>query len=457
MMNDNPRSNKTKERLTIFILFVISLIAFLVNQYKEGITNYITRFVDFSNYMLAHGMTLFPMLSATEPFPDYTSASPGLVYLFSLPFGKISVLSLGLPFCIAAALLVVFTYQIGALHDKKWGLYGALFTFLTWGFIQEVHFLALDVYAAFATVFCFYCVHAADVLVKKSYLYFVPLGFIIGFLFRGPIGLITPALIVGCYYFFSRQWRLFFIFSVISGLLLVACTALLSWAAYIQGGLPFMKDVLAMQGLGRIVNNHAPRIYFYFTLGILHYFFTIFFAFIVIIKKFKSIFSPKEDPKLKLLFQLCIWFVVIILFFTIPNSKKARYILAITPAISLIAAYLFLEKNRLFTTAINILQFICLYMPVIGLVILVLIYGYNQIATVHLQPYFFIALTGLLVMLVISLLIKSHYESSQNRDFIIMVFGAIVFLYLNTVVVYPINYHLELLDEPDPKYLQFWL
>jgi len=450
-------NNNITTKFTSVGLFAISLIAFMANQYKEGITNYITRFVDFSNYMLAHGMTLFPMMSAKEPFPDYTSASSGLVYLFSLPFGKLSVTSLGLPFCIAAALIVVFTYQIGALHDKKWGLFGALFTFLTWGFIQEIHFLALDVYSAFATTYCFYLVYASDILHKKIHLFFVPLGFIIGFLFRGPIGLITPALIVCCYYFFSKQWRMFFLFSVISGLLLTGCTALLGWAAYVQGGLPFMKEVLAMQGFGRIVNSHAPRLYFYFTLGILHYLFTIIFAFIVIFKKFKHIFSSEKDLKLKLLFHLCIWFIVIILFFTIPNTKKARYILSITPAISLIAAYLFIEKSTLFTKTIEKLRFICLKMPVFGFIIVLFVYIYNFYAIVHLQPYFRVTMIGCLVMMAVSRFIKSHYATSQNKDVMIMVFGAVAFLFLNTAIVYPINYHLELPGEPDPKFLQFWL
>ena len=437
-------------------IFLLSLVAFMASQYKEGITNYITRFVDFANYTLQHGMTLFPMQGPNDPFPDYTITSTAFVYFFSLPFGKLSVTSLGLPFSLAASLMVVFTYKIGELHDKKWGRCAALFTFLSWQFIQEVHFLALDVYAAFATVLCFYLVYASHFLNKRSYLFFLPLGFIIGFLFRGPIGLITPALIVCCYYLLSQQWKLFFIVSVIAGLLLIACTALLAWAAYIQGGLPFMKLVLQMQGLGRIVNEHAPRLYFYFTIGVLAYAFTALFALTVIVKKFKHIFSwQQQDPKLKLLLSLCVWFFVVILFFTIPNSKKARYILSITPAISLIAAYIFMEKN-VFAKAITTLKFICLNMPVFGLISLLFIASYNYFAVVHLYPYFRVATIGFLGLLMLRPWIKS-YEKSPHYDVIIMVFGVVTFLFLNTVIVYPINYHLELLTEPDPKFLPFFL
>lgn len=447
---------KLKNTLPTTSLFVVSLLVFMASQYKEGVTNYITRFVDFSNYMLAHGVTLFPMVSATEAYPDYTVINTLLIYLFSLPFGKLSVTSLGLPYCIAAALTVVFTYKLAALHDKKWGLFGAVFTLFTWEFLQEVHFLALDIYPAFATIFCFYLVYAADFYRKKSYLFLVPIGFVIGFLFRGPIGLITPALIVSCYYLLNKKWGMFFIFGFISGLLLVVCTALLAWTAYLQGGIPFMKDVLDMQGFGRIVNSHAPRLYFYFTLGVANYSLTVLFAITVLVKKFRTIFRVNQEPILKLLLHLSVWFFIIILFFTIPNSKKARYILSITPAISLIAAYIFVEKSTLFANTIKTLRNICTGIPIVGLIILFLIFIYNFFAGVPLQPNYLGALVGFSLLIGSQKIIKKYFETNPNFDLIIMLFGAVAFLFLNCFIIYPISYHLELLHETEPRFLPFW-
>mgnify|MGYP007038998824 CR=1 FL=1 len=74
-------------------IFLIALALFMALQYKPAVLNYTTRFVDFADYMLQHGMTLFPIADDLQPYPDYTIANTVLVYLASLPFGQLSVLS----------------------------------------------------------------------------------------------------------------------------------------------------------------------------------------------------------------------------------------------------------------------------------------------------------------------------------------------------------------------------
>jgi hypothetical protein len=101
--------------------FFMTLAVFMALQYKPAVLNYTTRFVDFADYMLLHGITLFPIAEDLKPYPDYTVLNTLLVYLVSLPFGRVSVLSMGFPSCVAASLMLVFIYRLGALHSKKWG------------------------------------------------------------------------------------------------------------------------------------------------------------------------------------------------------------------------------------------------------------------------------------------------------------------------------------------------
>ncbi|KPA88222.1 PMT family glycosyltransferase, 4-amino-4-deoxy-L-arabinose transferase [Pseudomonas asplenii] len=437
-------------------IFLLSLMVFMGLQYKPAILNYTTRFVDFAEYMLYHGVTLFPIADDLKPYPDYTIANTLLMYLVSLPFGRVSVLSMGLPYCITAALILVFIYKLGALHDRKWGLYGALFSLFTWSFLDSVNSLALDVYPALFTLICFYLVYRGDVKQDPSRLPLVFLGLALGFAFRGPIGLIGPSIVVGCYYLLSRQWRALGLFSLLSGLILVAAVALLSWAAYVQGGMDFLHDVLMMQGLDRLAGGHAPRYYFYFSSGLVTYGVTVFFTLYVVARKYKTFFRAPGKSDTALLFYLAAWFMALILFFTIPNAKKARYILSITPAISLLAAYIFVDRSGLFEGAKNGLLRFCLRLPWIGLGLVAFVFAYNFFAVHPLLPNYPAVLGSLAVLLVARHLLGKHCAEHRHRELIILAFGVATFLALDAFFFNSITYHLELANEPTPKFLPYW-
>ncbi|NBF02241.1 hypothetical protein GV819_08040 [Pseudomonas sp. Fl5BN2] len=437
-------------------IFLAAISIFMGLQYKAAILNYTTRFVDFSQYMLYNGMTLFPVADDLKPYPDYTIANTFLIYLSSLPFGRLSILSMGLPYCIAAALMLVFTYKLGALHEKKWGLHAILFSLFTWAFLDGVNSLALDVYPALFTVICFYLAYSADYKQDHSRLIFVFVALALGFVFRGPIGLIGPAIVVGSYYLLSKQWSRLFWFSLFSGLLFGIGVALLAWAAYVQGGEAFMREVLMMQGLDRIASDHAPRYYFYFTVGLLTYGFTAIFALMVIARTYKQFFPQPRPPETSLLFYLSAWLIALLVFFTIPNSKKARYILSITPAISLLAAYIFVDKSGIFQGVKKWLLGFCLKLPMAGPALALFTLIYNQYATTALKPNYPGILISLAVLLVARYFIERNYSRHPQRELIILAFGATAFLSLDAFFFNSITYHLELANEPTPKFLPYW-
>lgn len=438
-------------------IFFITLFIFIGLQYKSAITNYTTRFVEFADYMLHHGITLFPIASDLQPYPDYTSANTFLIYLFSLPFGQLSITSMGLPYCITAALTLVFIYKLGALHEKKWGLYGVLFALFTWIFLDSVNFLALDVYPTLTTIICFYIAYSADLKKDYRYLVFLFIGLLLGFIFRGPIGLVSPAIVVSSYYLFNKNWKAFSLFALSSSVLLIICIGLLAWTAYLQGGTAFMQEVLVMQGLGRVINDHSPRYYFYFSAGLATYSITIIFALIVIIKNYKNFLKNTKSSETHLLFHLTIWLFVLLLFFTIPYTKKARYILPITPAIALLAAYIFVDRSNLFIkTKKHLLQF-CLMLPMIGLSLVALTLIYNQYTTELLLPNYPASFISLTIFTIMRFVIKKYYANNSHYELIVMLFGVTTFLCLDAFVFNSITYHLELAKEDTPKFLPYWL
>ncbi|PTT31621.1 glycosyltransferase family 39 protein [Pseudomonas sp. HMWF021] len=434
----------------------MTLAVFMVLQYKPAVLNYTTRFVDFAEYMLLNGVTLFPIADNLQPYPDYTVFNTLLVYLVSLPFGRVSILSMGLPSCVAASLMLVFIYRLGALHSRSWGAYGVLFSLLTWAFLDGVNSLALDIYPALFTVMCFYVAYSAEMKKAPRRLAFLFVGLALGFAFRGPIGLIGPASVVGAYYLLSRQWRMLLVFSLLSGLILAAGIVLLAWAAYLQGGQAFVDEVLNMQGIGRFGSDHAPRYYFYFSAGLFTYGITVFYAINVILKKYKLFFSSTRHKDIDLLLYLSVWLLVLLVLFSLPSSKKARYILAITPAISLLAAYLFVSKETAFVRAKNGLLNICLNLPILGLGMLASVFVYNNFAEVPLQPNYLGAGFGLLALLTFYHAKREYFAEHPYREFMTLSFGAGAFLILDMFFFNPITYHLELMFEPTPKFLPYW-
>lgn len=437
-------------------IFIIAFVVFAVLQYKPAVLNYTTRFVDFAQYMLQHGMTLFPIADDLQPYPDYTVLNTLLIYLVSMPFGRVSILSMGFPFCVAAALILVFIYKLGALHERKWGAYGVVFALFTWSFLDGVNSFALDIYPALVTVMCFYLAYAGEVHKQRFQLLLILAGLALGFAFRGPIGLIGPASVVGSYYLLSRQWRMLVVFSLLAGLVLVIGIAVLTWAAYVQGGDDFLKEVLIMQGLGRFGSDHAPRYYFYFSAGLLTYGVTAFIALSVIIKKGNIFFERSPHPSTNMLLYLTGWLFVVIVLFTIPSSKKARYILSITPAISLLAAYIFVDRSRLFASTRDKLLRLCLNLPVAGLGILLFSFVYGLHVTTPLRPNYFGASIGFIALAAVRPWVESCLYSHPHREFIIFCFGAVAFLVLDMFFFNPITYHLELSSEPTPKFLPYW-
>ncbi|WP_152222992.1 glycosyltransferase family 39 protein [Pseudomonas sp. SCB32] len=438
-------------------IFSISLVMLLGLQYKPAILNYTTRLVDFTQYMLYNGMTLFPIADDLQPYPDYTIANTFLEYLFSLPFGRVSILSMGLPICMAASLMLVFVYKLGALHDKKWGLYGVVFSLFTWAFLDGVTYLALDVYPALFTVVCFYLAYTADLKQAPYRLAFVFVALALGFTFRGPVGLIGPSIVVASYYALSKQWRTLLVFLLFAGLTLMAGVALLAWAAYLQGGNAFMQDVLEMQGLGRIANTHAPRYYFYFSAGLLTYGVTVVVALNVIVKKYKQfLFAPRQADT-ALLFYLASWFVALLIFFTIPNSKKARYILSITPAIALLAAYVFVDKEGVFVRVRERFLKFCLNIHVIGLGMLLIVFLYELYIATPLQPNYLGVLSSSVALALGRYVITRNFSEHPYREFFIVAFGLVAFFSLDAFLFNSITYHLELSVEPTPKFLPYWL
>ncbi len=324
---------------TNLLLFVLALALFLIGLSSQEIISFDARFYLFALEMWRHGLSWFATTYG-QPYPDYPVTSTFLIYCSASLFGVLNKLTAALPSAIAAALTVVLTYQIGALHRKKYGLYAVLALFGTFAFFKSARSIALDMYPVLFTTCCFYLVHSAHLKKQEAKLGWIYPLFVLSFIFRGPIGLVMPAGVVCVYYLIEGEYKQFFLKGFAAFFLLLLCTATLLILAYQTGGDDFMHDVLSMEVIGRFGGKTIPFL-FYFRDSFVSYALTYPFAFAMVLGVLAGCRGKAQDKRL--LLQLTGWVLVILIGMSIPGDKKVRYVLPMAPALALLVAYLWDE------------------------------------------------------------------------------------------------------------------
>jgi 4-amino-4-deoxy-L-arabinose transferase-like glycosyltransferase len=381
------QAHSTTTRTNIFFIFLLGLFISLIGQNNHEFIQFESRFGLFIQEMLRNGMSFFPT-TYNQFYPDYPATQTILSYLFSLPFGNANIYTAVLPTAIATGISLVFTYLIGATQNKLLGWYAVLFCLFTFAFITEARTISLDQFTVAATACSFYFAYISKSSPLSRWrervpkageggsklIWFIPLSWLSSFIFRGPIGLIIPAAVTGGFYLLEKDYKKLFITAIGAMFLLALCMTGLLLAAWHTGGIIFMKKVIAMQALGRMSNDtSAPPFYYYFTSAIPNYAISLIIAVIVWCTYAKQLWRKSENPTHNLLRHSVVWFFIIVIGMSIPGDKKVRYVLAITPAIALTAAYLFSAEhtNKLLNQLRNLFNKFFILLPYFGLLILI--------------------------------------------------------------------------------------
>jgi len=317
-----------------WLVFLGGLLLFVINTFglNFGFGVEESRYVFFAQEMLRQGLTPFPILYG-HPYPDYPATHTILIYLGSLFGHQVTPFTAILPSALASALILAITYRIAATHSARWGLYAVLFLLATYEFLLLARTPSPDPLVALVTVASFYWVYTG----KAPW---VLLGFFVGgFLVRGPIGLVIPALVIGVFYFLEKNYKAFFWIAGSSAMLLVLCTGIQLWIAEEVSGIAFAHEVFFMEAGGRINNLGQRAFYYYFVNGLGGYALAFPMAVLTLISYRKKIFKSETTPAMRLLKQLAGWAFIILLVLSFPKEKHFRYIIAAAPAFALIAAY----------------------------------------------------------------------------------------------------------------------
>ncbi|AZE89407.1 phospholipid carrier-dependent glycosyltransferase [Pseudomonas orientalis] len=358
-------------RLQSLGLGLLALLLFIAGNWHQSIIGFDSRFVVFAQEMLRHGPSFFPTTYG-QPYADYLATSTLLTWLLSLPSGQVSSLTAWLPSAVASAGIVVLVYRLTAPYSLRWGLLSIAMLLLSSTFISETRAVSLDQMLAAVTLAVFYLGYAHDHFSAAKRLHWVFALLILGFAIRGPIGLVIPTGVLCSYYLINRQWRQLFSFGLLALALLAACIGLLLLLAKLSGGEDFMHDVIRMQFLGRMDGSEGSGgVLYYFTSSLGNYALAYPVALLVLLAVV-SRGRQAPDPALKLVLYCAAAGTLVMLGLSVPQAKKARYILPMLPMAAIIAAYPFqVAQGRLFSVLRGLMLVLWTLLPALLMVGLV--------------------------------------------------------------------------------------
>jgi 4-amino-4-deoxy-L-arabinose transferase-like glycosyltransferase len=330
-------------------LGLLALLLFIAGSWHQAIIGFDSRFVVFAQEMLRHGPSFFPTTYG-QPYADYLATSTLLTWLLSLPIGQVTSLTAWLPSAVASASIVVLVYRLTAPYSARWGLLSIAMLLLSSTFISQTRAVSLDQMLAAVTLAVFYLGYAHEHFAAAKRLHWVFALLMLGFAIRGPIGLVIPTGVLCSYYLINRQWRQLFSFGLLALALLAACIGLLLLLAKLSGGEDFMREVIRMQFLGRMDGSEGSGgVLYYFTSSIGNYALAYPVALLVLLAVMSG-GRRAPDPALKLVLYCAAAGVLVMLGLSVPQAKKARYILPMLPMAAIIAAYPFqVAQGRMFS------------------------------------------------------------------------------------------------------------
>ncbi|SBT10028.1 conserved membrane hypothetical protein [Candidatus Accumulibacter aalborgensis] len=370
---------------------VAGLLLFTVGLWDQEFTGFETRFAVFAREMLRLGLSIFPKTYG-EPYPDYPATSTLLIWLSSLPFGAVNRFTATLPTAIASALNLALTYRLLCYVSRQWAFIAVCFELLTATFLVEARAISLDQMLATITLACFVLAYRRDhqATTAQRPVLWIFILLVVGFSIRGPMGIVIPVGVLCSYYATTNQWRTVFKIGLPALALLIACWFSMLFLARMEGGEAFVADVIRMQVTGRLSGGEGmPARTYYLVNGLGAFALSLPVAMMVIVPVLLAAFpglripylkkenSASWEPSLRMATLLVAWLLVVLIGLSIPEAKKARYLLPAVPAMAALAAYVFIAQGNRYLSAIHqVLQKLLLILPTVCGALVLLAEGY---------------------------------------------------------------------------------
>ena len=439
-------------RRETIIVAAIGLLLFTFGLWGQEFVGFETRFAVFAKEMLRSGVSIFPRTYG-EPYPDYPATATLLIWLGSLPLGGVNKFTAILPTAVASALNLALTYRLLSSVSRQWAFVAVCFSLLTATFLAEARSISLDQMLATITLACFVVVYrgAGQPIRSARPLPWLLALLLVGFSIRGPMGIVIPTGVVCSYYALTNQWRALFRLGLPALALVIACWFALLHLARIEGGEAFVHDVIRMQVSGRLSGNDDALPSYYYLVNSLANFALSFPAALIVtltvlaasrpylrLPFLRPAASAAWDPALRLAALMAAWLLLVLVGLSIPETKKARYLLPAVPAMAALAAYAFIDQgNKVLQVTYQLLQKLLLVLP--ALLIALLLFAEHYARKHHLDVDIDSRL--LLALLsggqLLSLLALRRTLAPLRRDKVIVAIAALAFWLTNVYLREP--------------------
>lgn len=248
-------------------------------------------------------------------------------------FGGFSELTARLP----AALMAIGSILMTALASAR--LFGARTGFWS-GIVMGTSVILMYMGKASVTdsTLLFFMTAALFSFVHRQYwLMYLACGLAV--MTKGPIGIVFPGGIIFFYLLITRQLEQLLRMHILRGILLVAAIGL-PWYIYMYEvhGMPFTYEFIGFHNVSRFTAPLHPvraHWWFYFPVVILGFFPWTGLLFQSVKNAFHRSFG--EEAQLLAFFQ--VWWIFVLVFFSIAQTKQVSYMLLLTPALATIIGW----------------------------------------------------------------------------------------------------------------------
>jgi 4-amino-4-deoxy-L-arabinose transferase-like glycosyltransferase len=329
-------------RHAIPILLILGIAIYLVNLggyplYTKGEPREAVTVFD----ILHSGSVILPQRAGVE-IPSKPLMMHWLAALVSLAGGGVNEFSVRLPSAtLAIAGLIVCFLYVRRLYDDVTALIAALMMGTTFQYMQAATGARVDMTLTFFMEVAFFeFIFMAEGLTRRTILLYVAIALAV--LTKGPIGLVLPGLVALIWIALEKRWSLLSRMHLIRGTIIVLVLAGGWYAgAMIEGGPGFFRKQILTENLLRFAGGgdfHEGHIhhFYYVELALMAGFMP--WTILMPIMAIQSAWQPRVlDSRLK---YLLVWFITVLVFYNLAQSKRGVYLLCLYPAFAtMIAVY----------------------------------------------------------------------------------------------------------------------
>ena len=296
-------------------------------------------YAQMSREMIRYNNWAFPTVNG-EPWAVKPALYNWLVGLISLPYGDVDEFRARIFSSLSGFGTFLLVFFLGQrMFSTTAGLLAAGAVGTNVLFLQYARWAQTNMMSTFFATLAIYMFYRGYTDPEKrtfSYL-MMYLAVALGVLTMGPVNLVMPGLVVFFYLLVARDMRHILSLKLIWGALVVlALTA--PWYIFISMSDGYASELLVKTNFTRFFNAWThKRPFYYYIIGIPWAFLP---WFLFLPGALHLSFSQRSRADRSALKFLLVWAISLLVFFSIAQTKRQQYILALYPALALLVGYL---------------------------------------------------------------------------------------------------------------------